>query len=242
MRVPFACVALIVDLAGTVSLRAQSPTPSARVATAVVPLPASLRAGAGVVALDDDGQPQWLRPSTNGMVCIADAPGDAVLSVQCYHASFIPVVYRMNQLVAAGVPEAVLDRTIEAEIQDGTLKLPDGPTTSYLMFGPMAAYDPSTNTVGNALILGHRIQVPHGTPAATGLPTSDDGVHPYLMASGTYYAHVMVQSPSRAPLTSTPCSKQMGLPGRPAGPADSALSAVGLRPPREERGTDVRSP
>ena len=228
-------VALVCGLASACgdSAAAQSPPASARIAAAVVPLPASLRAGAGVVALDGDGPPHPLRPSANGMVCIADAPEDASFNVECYHTSFIPVVYRMKQLVAAGLPEAVLDRTIDGEIRDGILKLPSGPTIGYLMFGPVSGYDTSTNTVSNAIERGHRLFVPYSTPGALGLPTDDDGIHPYLMAAGTYYAHVMLVRPPLAPLTPNQCRDQMGLLGRPIWPTDSALTSASHRPSRD---------
>jgi len=189
---------------------AQAPPPSAMIAAGVVPLPAALRAGAGVVALDSAGRPRTLRPSTNGMVCITDPPGDAFFVVECYHVSFISVVYRMKQLVARGLPEAVLDQTIEAEIRDGRLKLPAGLTISYGMSGPVAGYDTSTNTVSQAMAVWHRLHVPLVTATETGLPSDDDGRHPYLMAGGTYYAHVMLTPPRPAPLRSTPCMGAWG--------------------------------
>jgi len=174
------------------------------IAAGVVPLPAGLRAGAGVVALDHAGQPHVLRPSANGIVCITDPPGDAFFVVECYHASFAPVVYRMRQLVARGLPDAAIDDTLDAEIRGGRLRLPSGPTTSYGMSGPAAGYDTVTNTVSEAMAVWHRLHVPHRTAKEVGLPSSDDGRHPYLMAEGTYYAHVMLDQPT-APRPPAPC-------------------------------------
>jgi hypothetical protein len=180
------------------------------IAAGVVPLPADLRAGAGVVLLDNAGQALTLRPSTNGMVCITDPPGDAFFVVECYHGSFIPVVYRMKQLKAMGLPEAAMDETIEAEIRAGRLRLPSGVTTSYGMSGPVAGYDTSTNTVSEAMAVWHRLHVPHARAIDGGLPSRDDGRHPYMMAEGTYYAHVMLdQLP--APRPPGPCLGPSGL-------------------------------
>jgi hypothetical protein len=172
---------------------AQTPSPSAQIAAAVLPLPSSLRAGAGVVVLDTRGQPRELRPSANGMVCLADEPGDSTFAVECYPGSFIPLIYRMRQLIAGDMPESVLDQTIEAEARSGRLKLPTSPVASYLMSGPLSAYDWSTNTASDRIVVGHRLYIPYGTAAAMGLPTAEDGTHPYVMASGTYFAHVMIE-------------------------------------------------
>jgi hypothetical protein len=138
------------------------------------------------------------------MVCITDPPGDAFFVVECYHASFIPVIYRMKQLAARGLPEAAMDQTIEAEIRSGHLKPPRGLTISYGMSGPAAGYDTSTNTVSGAMTTWHRVHAPHRTATEMGLSLNDDGRHPYMMAEGTYYAHVMLDQPA-APQPPTPC-------------------------------------
>lgn len=181
---------------------AQAPAPppatSAQIAAAVLPLPAGLRAGAGVVRLDDQGQPHELRRSANGMVCLADEPGDSVFDVRCYQRSFVPFIYRARQLAAGGVPDSMIDRRIDAEVRGGTLKLPTGATAGYRMLGPMAGYDPSPNTVSDTIDAWQSIHLPYRSAAAIGLPTKEDGTHPYVMASGTYWSHVMIlERPSR---------------------------------------------
>ena len=177
---------------------AQTPSPSAQIAAALLPLPGSLRPGAGVVVHDTGGQPRELRPSANGMVCFGDEPRDSIFDVECYPRSLIPLTYRMRQLAAADMPESVLDQTIEAEVRSGKLELPTGPVASYHMWGPLSGYDWSTNTVTDTIAVWHMLHMPYGTAAAMGLPTNEDGSHPYVMASGTYFAHVMImQHPVR---------------------------------------------
>ena len=63
--------------------------------------PLELRPGATVVSLGVDGKPDTLRRGTNSMVCFADAPGDTLFDVRCYHASFIPLIYRARALTAS---------------------------------------------------------------------------------------------------------------------------------------------
>src|SRR5215217_401676 len=70
------------------------------IAAAVLPLPAALRDGAAVVRINAAAQPETIRNSTNGMVCIADKPGDAQFDVRCYRESFIHIVYRTFQVGA----------------------------------------------------------------------------------------------------------------------------------------------
>jgi hypothetical protein len=177
---------------------AQAPAPSAQIAAAVLPLPPALRAGAGVVRVDHQGQPHELRRSANGMVCLADTPGDSVFDVRCYQRTFVPFIYRAWRLAASGVPDSIIDRRIDAEVRSGKLKLPAGATAGYRMLGPIAGYDPRTNTVTDTIDAWQSIHLPYRTAAAIGLPTQEDGTHPYVMASGTYWSHVMIlERPSR---------------------------------------------
>lgn len=140
-----------------------------------------------------------LRYSSNGMICIGDPPGDAFFEVECYQEQFMPVVYRMHELVAAGVPRAAVGRRIEAEIQEGRLKLSPRPTMNYQVFGPIGAYDSVTNTLSGGATLVERLFIPWSTAASTGVPGDEGPLYPWIMDEGTYYAHVMIFPVSAAP-------------------------------------------
>jgi hypothetical protein len=184
--------------AGQGSVTAQQPERAPRIAAAVLPLPAELRGAAGVVALDDQGQPQVWRASANGMICLADSPGDSVFDVRCYQAGFVPVIYRIRQLIAQGVADSALEGTIDAEIRSGKLPITKAPTAGYRMYGPVTGYDPARNAVNDRIDAWQSIHIPYRTAASMGLSTREDGIHPYVMASGTYWAHVMImQRPLR---------------------------------------------
>ena len=119
-----ACRSWALALSGVLVLRpatalAQAPPGPKQLAAALLPLPAELRSGAGVVTVDRHGQPHVWRPSANGTICIADTPGDTTFDVRCYQASFIPLVYRIRQLVAQGVADSAFDRTVDAEVRSG---------------------------------------------------------------------------------------------------------------------------
>jgi hypothetical protein len=189
------CLACLLGPSGAV---AQGSDRAREIAAAVLPLPAELRAAAGVVALDGRGQPQVWRASANGMICLADSPGDSTFDVRCYHAGFVPVIYRIRQLIALGVADSALEGTIDAEIRSGKLPITKAPTAGYRMYGPVSGYDPARNVVSDRIDAWQSIHMPYRTAASMGLSTTEDGIHPYVMASGTYWAHVMImQRPLR---------------------------------------------
>jgi len=192
LRIAFRCLVFVVSpgMAGVAG--AQTPTRAQQIAAAVLPLPPALRAGAGVVLLDGAGRPEEWRASGNGVICLADQPGDSLFDVRCYQASFIPLLYRARQLAAAGMPDSLFDATMDREIRSGKLRLPDGPTAGYRMLGPISAFDWVTNAPGDAIDAWQSIHFPYRTAGQLGLPTTEDGIHPYVMSSGTWWSHVMI--------------------------------------------------
>jgi hypothetical protein len=168
------------------------------IAAAVLPLPEPLRAGAGVVRLDARGRPQVWRAGTNGMTCLADRPGDEWFDVRCYQDGFIRVLYRAQALYGAGVADSLVERTIDREIRSGALAVTREPTAGYRMLGPIAGYDSLRNTVSDTIDAWQSIHLPYRTAPSLAIPTGENGTHPYVMASGTYWAHVMImQRPLR---------------------------------------------
>lgn len=181
-----------------VTVLAQAPPGPRQLAAAVLPLPAELRSGAGVVTVDRHGWPHVWRASANGMVCLADTPGDSLFDVRCYQASFIPLIYRVRQLIAQGVADSASDATIDAEIRSGKLVIAREPTAGYRMLGPIAGFDSVHASVSDTIDAWQSVHMPYRTASSVGLPTTEDGTHPYVMASGTYWAHVMImQRPLR---------------------------------------------
>lgn len=164
--------------------------------SAVLPLPASLRAGATVVRLDAAANPEVLRKGVNGMVCIADNPNDDTFDVRCYRDTFIPVVYRAFQL-----GYQVAGRKVGAEIEAGKLKLSPEPTAGYRCLGPAAGFDSARNVVDARVECWQSIHFPFRTAADVGfpdeaaVPESQQRSTPYVMGSGTYWSHVMIRHP-----------------------------------------------
>jgi hypothetical protein len=186
----------------TLAAAQAQPSPQQETAAAVLPLPESMRAAAGVVRLSRDGFPESVRKGNNGIVCIADRPGDDMFDVRCYREDFISVVYRGFQLNAEGIRGEDLTNRVEAEIKAGKLKLPSQPTAGYRCLGPVKGYNPSTNSVSSDIRCWQSIHFPFQTAHNIGLLDEKEisesmrSTMPYVMSSGRYWAHVMIEHPA----------------------------------------------
>jgi hypothetical protein len=176
----------------------QVPSASQQIAAAVLPLPEVMREHATVLGYSPDLSLTTLRQGSNGMVCTASRPGDAEFDVRCYHESLMPIVRRMRDLRWQDVKGEEIYRTIEAEVNAKKLAIPDHPTAGYRMLGPISAYHPATNTVGPEIESWQSVHFPYKTAAEIGLPEEGQVsvAMPYVMASGTFWCHVMIEHPS----------------------------------------------
>jgi hypothetical protein len=168
---------------------------AAPLASATLPLPPELRASASSVSMDRTGI-HTLRKGTGKMVCIADAPGDDVFDVRCYHRDFIPYFYRLQQLSAEGVPEEQMDARIEKELKSGTLHMRMQPSAGYRMYGPITALTNDGTVWTEKMTRWQSIHIPRATAQDMGLVTDNKPLMPYVMASGSLWAHVMINSPA----------------------------------------------
>lgn len=169
---------------------------------AVLPLPEQLRAGATVVRLDSSWQPQVLRQGTNGMVCIAERPdiggrpSNDKFDARCYRDTFIPVVYR-----AFALGYGVSGAKVGDEVKAGKLQLSNQPTAGYRCFGPISGYDAASNSLTSEVDCWESVHFPFQTAEGLGLPDQSvvpkNQTHgmPFVMGSGTYWAHVMIMHP-----------------------------------------------
>ena len=180
-------------------LAAQAEPSSHASAASVLPLPEALRAGAGVRVVDASGV-RMLRPSTNGLMCTADRPGDDVFDVRCYQVEWLAVMDYARLLRQQGVRDSVLDARLKDAARQGVIRFPDSPTAGYRMLGPIAAFDATTASAGEAIDRWQSIHFPYRTATEVGLPMVTEGNMPYVMASGTWWSHVMiVHRPAREP-------------------------------------------
>jgi len=196
MRTLLTCFAVsAILMAPAFGQKPQVPSAKEQIATAVLPLPAPMRAKAGVIGYAPDMTLVTLRNSNNGMVCTATQPGDSSFDVRCYHESLQPIVRRMRELHSHGLSSSEISRVVDSEIQQKKLTVPDQPTAGYRMLGPIGAYSPATNTVGREIESWQSIHFPYKTAAQIGL--AEEGqvprTTPYVMSSGTFWSHVMIE-------------------------------------------------
>lgn len=154
-------------------------------ATAVLPLPDTLRAGATVVNYSDN---QVLRRGTNGITCRTDRPGDDRLTLLCYPSAVEGYMRRDRELRAEGIRGDEYRAILNAEVKTGELYLPSG-TLLRNVSGLLneATGVPDSTRVWSEFLL------PFADPTALGLPEFDVGLDPWLMSAGRVDAHVMVR-------------------------------------------------
>ena len=173
------------------ALAAQVPPPEAQIAGAVSAAPEAMRAGAEVLGYRNFHRLETLRPGTNEMICLADNPAEARWAVACYHKDLEPFMRRGRELKDAGISRGAEDSVRQAEIQAGTLKMPDGPRMLYNLYAPADSVDAATGLARSPASL-QVIYVPYATPESTGLSARPGGGLPWLMHPGKPWAHIMI--------------------------------------------------
>ena len=187
---------------GRVAGRGAPTSNAARVADeirfAVLPLPEQLRDGATVMRMDSTHRPVVVRQGSNGMVCMRVVPGEAAWDARCYEATIARLIFRAGELAMSGLTIDSLGPRIQAEARAGTLTLPTQPVAAYRALGPERAYVAATGAVTAEMEIWQSLHVPFATAEAMGLPdestisgTERDRV-PYVVSSGTWWAHVMI--------------------------------------------------
>jgi hypothetical protein len=164
-----------------------------QIASAVLPLPKDMQAGAGVMGYRTAGKLEVLRPAKNGMICLADDPAEEQFHVACYHESMEPFMARGRSLREAGTKGTAVDSVRFAEVKKGKIKMPTAAASLYQIFGPKDAYNPSTGTVTGGRMLTV-VYIPNATEASTGLSSKSSASGPWLMFPGTPKAHIMFSS------------------------------------------------
>tara|TARA_Y100001949_G_C15917164_1_gene299558 strand:- start:8 stop:577 length:570 start_codon:yes stop_codon:yes gene_type:complete len=163
---------------------AQSDTPPVeqQIEEAVNPLPESMRESAAVWGYDDAGTLVLLREGTSNISCIAnDASVLRGYVVTCYYQGMEAYVKRSMDLTKNGADTPERMRTLKAELDDGSLTLPDRG-----VIYERAGNDQEFSDVGMKVFL------PNATPQSTGLTSLPSRQHPWLREPGTSQAHIMI--------------------------------------------------
>ena len=166
------------------------------VEAAALAAPATLREEAEVRAWTADDRLVVLRPGTNGIICLADRPGDDRFAAACYHEGLEPFMARGRELRREGVEGMARNERRWAEIESGQLPMPTAGMVYNLGFAT-EDFDPATTDPATGGRL-HAIYMSGATPESTGL-SSTPGEGPWLMFPGTPSAHVMISLPAKRP-------------------------------------------
>jgi len=154
-------------------------TTDQRIAEAVLPLPDALKAGAAVIAYDEDGEPDVLRKGTNDWICEADDPAPGIF-VRCHHVDLKPFRKRQRELLDKGFTGESMGPILADEIRSGDLEMPDYSVEFFLRGDSRMGALPWTV-----------VWIPLATAESTGLLTEPDAYRPWLMRAGQGNAHIM---------------------------------------------------
>lgn len=174
------------------AFKPDAPNADLQIKMALLAAPPEKKDDATVYGYDADGKMVVLRKGTNEVICVADAPGDSSFSVACYSKDLEPLMQRGRELREQGVKGQQLEDERAKEVKDGTLKMPDGPTTLYVYSAEEKDVNRSTGDVKKGA-LRYVIYVPFATAASTGLATKPSAPgEPWIMDPGTYKSHIMI--------------------------------------------------
>jgi hypothetical protein len=191
MRHPFLCTGVLLLLGTSAPLAAQVPAPELQIAGAVSAAPEALRDGATVLGYRNYHKLTTLREGTGTMVCLADDPSESSWHVACYHKDLEPFMRLGRELKEAGLSHSEIDSARMVAVQNGSLKMPDGPRTLYNLYAPADSVDAATGLAHGAAGLPV-VYIPYATAESTGLPTKPGGGLPWLMFPGKPWAHIMI--------------------------------------------------
>ncbi len=181
----------------SLSLLAQTPSAEIQIKTALLAAPEDMRAGAMVYGYNAKDEFVVLRKGTNELVCIADNPKQAGLSVSCYHKDLEPFMERGRELKAAGKTFQEIFDMREAEAKSGKLMMPKQASNLQVYSAKAEDYNSATGEVSKG---GFRyvVYIPWATAASTGLPIKPEAPGmPWIMDPGTHRAHIMINPPSK---------------------------------------------
>lgn len=173
------------------------PSADVQIKTAVLAAPEEQREKAMVYGYSPKGEFMVLRRGENEMVCLADDPQQAGMSVSCYHKSLEPFMARGRELKKEGKSYQETFDERELEAKSGKLPMPKAPATLYVLTAPAEKFKPETGEVTDPY-LRYVIYIPYATAESTGLPLKPTAPGmPWIMDPGTHRAHIMISPPMK---------------------------------------------
>jgi len=161
-----------------------------QIATAVLPLPDSMRPRAQVLGYRD-GKLVQLRAGRNGMTCLADDPEQKEFQASCYHSSLEPFMARGRALRARGVTDRkAIDSIRLRDVQTRRYAIPRGAMLASV-YSKEESFDPAAGKAPAQTGLDV-IYLPYATQATTGIAEIPLEGRPWIMYPGKPWAHVML--------------------------------------------------
>jgi len=155
-------------------------------------IPEKERSTATVLGYNAKGDMITLRKGTGNFVCISNNPKSKSFSVACYLKDLDPLMARGRRLRKEGKNRKDIETIRAAEAKSGLLKLPNKPSTLYVLYGQKAHYDKTLKKIVDGYIR-YVVYIPWATTKSTGLPPAPQVPGgPWLMFPGTYKAHIMI--------------------------------------------------
>lgn len=171
------------------------PSKEVQIQTAVLAAPGESGEAATVYGYDAEGKFVVLKNGTNDMICLADDPKNAGLSVSCYHKDLEPFMARGRALREEGKSFQQIFDAREKEAKSGKLKMPEKGTTLFVYYASEDNYDSATGNVKKGAFR-YVVYIPFATAETTGLPLSPSAPGmPWIMDPGTHRAHIMITPP-----------------------------------------------
>lgn len=170
-------------------------SPEMQIKSALLAAPEDKRDGAAVYGYSAAKEFILLRKGSNELICLADDPNQAGLSVSCYHRDLQPFMERGRNLRKQGIAVQEIFNTREKEVKAGKLAMPKQPATLFVYSATKENYDSTNGEVKNGY-LRYVIYIPYATAESTGLPLKPEGpAMPWIMHPGTHGAHIMINPP-----------------------------------------------
>jgi len=187
---------LILTIASICYYGAQSQTTvlskDIQIKLAVLAAPEEQREKAMVYGYGEKGEFIVLRKGENEMVCLADDPEQAGLSVSCYHKDLEPFMARGRELKKEGKNFQEVFDAREQEVKSGKLLMPKAPSSLYVFTAKDEQINKTTWEVKDGY-LRYVIYIPYATAETTGLPLKPTAPGmPWIMDPGTHRAHIMI--------------------------------------------------
>jgi hypothetical protein len=171
------------------------PSSEVQIRCALLAAPQDKKDGAAVYGYSPQMEITLLRKGSNEMICLADDPRQAGLSVACYHKDLEDFMKRGRDLRKEGKTSGEIFSLREQEAKSGKLQMPKNPATLFVYTADSANYNAASGEVKNGY-LRYVVYVPYATAETTGLPLKPDAPGmPWLMDPGTHGAHIMISPP-----------------------------------------------